>query len=481
MISIVIGLGVLLLLAIIYVILRATSLVDVFRATDKKAVGYSNKINAFLFPVIFVVGFAAFAWSYLSAEKDFLPTAVSEHGVKTDFLFWLTMVILVVAFFITHILLFFFPFKYQYKEQNTASFYPDNNKLEVIWTVIPAIVLTVLIFTGYRTWSSITSEPPKEAEEIEVMAFQFGWLTRYPGPDKDLGAYDFRLINSENEWGMDFRDKAAFDDFTPSDKILRLPKGRPVVFKIRARDVLHSVYAPHFRLKMDAVPGMPTRFWFVPTKTTKEMRAELNNPEFNYELACAEICGQGHFGMRLIIEVVEDSEYKEWYSTQKSHFSKNPSLLTRVPANLQEEAKKFIPTEGAAPTESTGASATVDTTNVTMATGNAPLATDQTKPVAAAAVGDVKEGQKLFNMTCMACHQISDANLVGPGLKNVDKRRSQDWLVKFIQNSQKLVQAGDKEAVEVFNKYNKIPMPNHDYSEAQVLSILAYIKSESAK
>jgi cytochrome c oxidase subunit 2 len=478
MISIVIGLGVLLLLAIIYVILRATSLVDVFRSADKKRVGYSNKINAFLFPVIFVVGFAAFAWSYLSAEKDFLPEAVSQHGVKTDFLFWLTMVILVAAFFVTHILLFFFPYKYQFKEQNTASFYPDNNKLEVLWTVIPAIVLTVLIFTGYRTWSNITSEPPKESEEIEVMAFQFGWLTRYPGADKDLGAYDFRLINSENEWGMDFRDKASFDDFTPSDKILRIPKGRPVVFKIRARDVLHSVYAPHFRLKMDAVPGMPTRFWFVPTKTTAEMRAELNNPEFNYELACAEVCGQGHFGMRLLIEVVEDAEYKEWYNTQKSHFSKNPGLLSKVPANMQEEAKKYLPAEEAAAPAPEVAATTEDTAKVAT-TAAAATPTDAVEP--AKPVGDVKEGQKLFNMTCMACHQISDQNLVGPGLKNVDKRRSQDWLVKFIQNSQKMVQAGDKQAVEVYNKFNKIPMPNHDYSEAQVLSILAYIKSESAK
>jgi cytochrome c oxidase subunit 2 len=485
MISIVIGFGVLLLLAILYVILRATSLVDVFRSADKRRVGYSNKINALIFPVLFIVGFAAFAWSYISAEKDFLPEAVSEHGIKTDGLFWLTMAILVFAFFVTHLLLFFFPFKYQYKENNTASFYPDNNKLEVLWTVIPAIVLTVLIFTGWRTWSHITSEPPKESEEIEVMAFQFGWLTRYTGPDGDLGAYDFRLINankSNNEWGLDFKDKATFDDFTPSDKILRLPKGRPVLFKIRARDVLHSVWAPHFRLKMDAVPGMPTRFWFIPTKTTKEMRKELNNPNFNYEIACAEVCGRGHFGMRMVVEVLEDAEYKKWFAEQKSHLSKNPDLLAFVPDGLKEEAKKFVPAEATAMPADTVKAASTTTVSEETPVAEASLGSTASKTSTAAPVQvNLKEGEQLFKTTCIACHQISEAKLVGPGLKNVDKRRSQEWLVKFIKNSQSLVQAGDKQAVEVFNQFNKIPMPNHDYSDAQVLNIIAYIKSESSK
>lgn len=493
MISIVIGIGVLLLLAILFVILRATSLVDIFRSADKRRVGFSNKVNAFLFPFIFIIGMIGFVWSYLVAENDFLPEAVSEHGVKTDGLFWLTMAIITIAFIVTHILLFFFPFTYQYKESNTASFYPDNNKLEIIWTVIPAIVLTILIFTGWRVWSEITDDPPKESEEIEIMAFQFGWLTRYPGPDKNLGAYDFRLITSDNEWGIDYKDSASFDDFTSSDRVLRIPKGRPVLFKIRARDVLHSVFAPHFRLKMDAVPGMPTRFWFVPTKTTAEMRKELNDPQFNYEIACAEICGRGHFGMRMIVEVLEDKEYKEWYSSQKSHFSKNPTLLSSVPAGMQEAAKRHLPTD-AQPSDSAASTTGEDTT----ASAATPAASTQTASVPNAvapakeknappaqntsvAKVDIKEGQKLYNTTCMACHQISDQDLVGPGLKNVDKRRSQEWLIKFIRNSQALIKSGDKQAVEVFKKYNQVPMPAHDYSDDQIASIIAYIKSESSK
>ncbi|HYG37449.1 MAG TPA: cytochrome c oxidase subunit II [Cytophagales bacterium] len=472
MISIVIGIGVLLLLAILFVILRATSLVDIFRSADKRRVGFSNKVNAFLFPFFFVVGSIGFIWSYLVVEKDFLPEAVSEHGIKTDGLFWLTMIIITVAFVATHILLFIFPFTYQYKENNKASFYPDNNKLEMLWTVIPAIVLTVLIFTGWRVWSDITDDPPKGAEEIEVMAFQFGWLTRYPGPDKNLGAYDYRLTTAENEWGLDFSDKASFDDFTSSDRVLRIPKGRPVLFKIRSRDVIHSVFAPHFRLKMDAVPGMPTRFWFVPTKTTAEMRKELNNPEFNYEVACAEVCGRGHFGMRMIVEVMEDAEYNEWYASQKSHFSKHPSLLAKVPDNFKEEAKKLFPAEeAAAPSSETAVPA-----------DSSDSSSESVKTAAPATVKvDIKEGQKLFNTTCMACHQISDQRLVGPGLKNVDQKRSHDWLIKFIRNSQALIESGDKQAVEIYKEFNKMPMPSHDYTDEQISSIIAYIKSESSK
>ena len=137
-------------------------------------------------------------------------------------------------------------------------------------------------------------------------------------------------------FGMDLTDKNSFDDFTPRE--IHLPKGQNVLFNIRARDVLHSVYAPHFRLKMDAVPGMPTKFWFKPTKTTADMRAETGNPDFNYELACAEICGQGHFTMRLLIIVDEPADYEKWKKEQKTWLSNNPEYLSQVPENLKELA-----------------------------------------------------------------------------------------------------------------------------------------------
>ena len=139
-----------------------------------------------------------------------------------------------------------------------------------------------------------------------------------------------------NEFGIDFKDEAAFDDFTPRE--IHIPKGKPVLLKIRARDVLHSVFAPHFRLKMDAVPGMPTSFWFIPSKSTAEMRVETGNPDFNYEIACAEVCGRGHFSMRMLVVVDEPEDYQKWKSEQETWLSKNQDYLSQVPENLKELA-----------------------------------------------------------------------------------------------------------------------------------------------
>ena len=198
-------------------------------------------------------------------------------------------------------------------------------------------MLTVLVASGLKVWSDITSKPPEDAEVIEVFGQQFAWVPRYTGADNRLGNFDYRKISNDNKLGVDFADESALDDFIPRE--IHLPKGKTVHFKIRARDVLHSVYAPHFRLKMDAVPGMPTSFHFVPTKTTAEMRIETGNPEFNYELACAEVCGKGHFAMRLLIVVDEPADYEKWKAEQTSLIAQNEALFELVPDDKKELAK----------------------------------------------------------------------------------------------------------------------------------------------
>ncbi|WP_268035948.1 cytochrome c oxidase subunit II [Algoriphagus sp. PAP.12] len=332
-----IAVGVLLLLSIIWMVYRIQSLVSVVKGSDKKIASGSNKVNAILF-VLFLLGTGILMFWY--SIKEFhnyqLPIA-SEHGVVTDRLFWITMAITGVVFIITHILLFIFPYKYQYKEDRKATFYPDNNKLEIIWTAVPGVVLAGLVISGWMAWSDITAPAPENAHVIEVMGYQFAWDIRYAGKDNVLGDHDYRLITPTNAAGVDFSDKNAVDDF-PSPVVV-IPKGEPVLFKIRARDVLHSVFAPHMRLKMDAVPGMPTRFWFVPTKTTAEMREELGNPDFNYEIACTEICGRGHNGMRKVIEVVEPEAYRKWFAEQQTFLQSNPALAAGYEAEVQELAE----------------------------------------------------------------------------------------------------------------------------------------------
>ena len=336
MIGFSIAVGVFLILAILLLIFRLHTLVNVMKKSDEKVGSGTNKINALLFIVFLVLGLILLFWYSIKNFDLYQIPIASEHGVLTDRLFWITMGITGVVFIITHILLFYFSYKYQHSPERRALFFPENNKLELIWTVVPAIVLTVLVVYGLVVWNKVMSPAPENAEVVEILGYQFAWKVRYPGKDEALGAYDFRKIDATNDFGLDFSDRAAFDDFSPRE--LHLPKGQPVEFRIRARDVLHSVFAPHFRLKMDAVPGMPTRFWFVPTKSTADMRIETGNPDFNYEIACTEVCGRGHFAMRLIVVVDEPEAYEKWKSEQVPWLSINPEYLTKVPDNLKELA-----------------------------------------------------------------------------------------------------------------------------------------------
>ena len=329
--------GIILVSVILVMLYRIGNLAGVIKGKpQEKPDSTLNKINAAMMLVFMVVcGGIMFWYSYTRFDLYNLPVA-SEHGVEIDKLFWITMVITGFVFVLTSILLFWFSYRYQYRADAKATYFPDNTKLEIIWTVVPAIVLAGLIFSGLKVWNDITGPAPEDAEVVEIMGYQFAWKARYPGNDNNLGKYDYRLIDLDNEFGMDLSDRNGHDDFIPRE--IHLPKGKPVLFKIRARDVLHSVFAPHFRLKMDAVPGMPTKFWFVPTKSTEDMRAETGNPEFDYEIACTEICGKGHFTMRMLIVVDEPAEYEKWKREQASWLSKNPDYLSRIPEELRDLA-----------------------------------------------------------------------------------------------------------------------------------------------
>jgi len=317
--------------------------------------GMSNRINAVLMLVFPILGTIAATWSFIESQPKFLPEAASVHGVRTDNMFWISMAVITLAFFVTNALLFYFAFRYQYRADRKAVFYPVNHKLELIWTVIPAIVMAILVFTGWRVWRDITKQAPENAYVIEVVGKQFNWVARYPGKDNGkLGNYNFKLIDQTNELGIDYSDENSFDDF--KDNALHIPKGVPVLLKIRAKDVLHSVFLPHLRVKMDAVPGMPTKFWFVATKTTEEVRNETGNPDFNFQLNCTEVCGQGHFSMKMPVIIEEEEEYKAYLAGQKPELATNPDYyLARVPQNLKAKAMRYIPASASPASDSTTA------------------------------------------------------------------------------------------------------------------------------
>jgi cytochrome c oxidase subunit 2 len=180
------------------------------------------------------------------------------------------------------------------------------------------------------------SAPEADACAATGTAPSAGGMRRLGGATGSASRARYKLIDAVNEFGLDLTDKNSFDDFKSLE--LHIPKGKEVLIKIRAKDVLHSLYIPHFRVKMDAVPGMPTQFKFVATKTTEEMRDELNNSNFNYELACAEVCGQAHFSMKMIVVVDEPAAYEKWKLEQEAWLKQNPDYMKKVPAALQEAA-----------------------------------------------------------------------------------------------------------------------------------------------
>jgi cytochrome c oxidase subunit 2 len=338
MMSLLIAFGVLLILIILFQIFRVGSLVSVAKGEKNDRTSPANSLHGALFIVFMVVSFVAFFWYSFAFFEDYTLPVASEHGKVTDNLFWVTMGVTVIAFTIISIVMFVFIFQYRYDPKRKAKFYPDNHYLELAWTIIPAIVLAVLIFTGLTAWNDITSPASKEAEVIEIVGQQFAWTARYPGvKDNTLGKYSYKKIdNTGNEFGLDLTDKNTFDDFKSLE--LHFPVGKEILLKIRAKDVLHSVFLPHFRVKMDAVPGMPTQFKFKATLTTQQMRSKLHNPNFNYELACTEICGRGHFSMKMTVVVDDEETYEKWKASQEAWLKQNPDYLKEVPAELREAA-----------------------------------------------------------------------------------------------------------------------------------------------
>lgn len=284
----------------------------------------ANRINGVLFMVFLTVGMVAAYWSNNDWADLYamIMHPASAHGVKIDGLMKVTLAVCVFVFVSVNGVLMYFAYKYRGRGQK-ATYYPHNSKLELIWTIIPAIGLSGLVFYGVGIWHEIFSKAPENSLRIELYGKQFDWTIRYAGADNKFGESHFTRIddNIGNTAGMNLADANSHDDFYIMDTLV-IPVNKPVNFRIAARDVLHSATILQFRMKMDAVPGMPTSFWLTPIHTTAEMRTIKKNPEFNYEMSCQQICGGGHWNMRRIVKVVTDAEYKAWFATQKSFYAK---------------------------------------------------------------------------------------------------------------------------------------------------------------
>ena len=376
------------LLVLIVVVLLAIALWQLTKIFDLTQVGVQvnntqvagdndNKVNGYLM-------FAFLVFIYLTTIYCFLyyghfplvSNSASEHGPEVDNLMIISMAIIFIAQTVTQALLHYFAYKYRGREGQKALYFSDSNKLEFIWSIIPAIVLAVLILYGLYAWTNImfvSEKDDKNAIVIELYAQQFKWTARYSGTDDVLGKANVRYIEGVNSLGVDLSDPNAQDDFTTTE--LHIPKGTRIVFKLRSQDVLHSAYMPHFRAQMNCVPGMVTNFSFIPTVTTAEMRdtqdmtekvatinairtkkstdlvskgeAALDPYTFDYLLLCNKICGASHYNMQMKIVVDTPEDYRAWLKENA------PKTIVQAVKTAAAEAKA----------SEAGAIQTKDTTN----------------------------------------------------------------------------------------------------------------------
>jgi cytochrome c oxidase subunit II len=288
----------------------------------KKGINWNN-VMAGGFLIFLVIGMVGVYYSFSEQGSMIIGDAVSVHGKTLDGMFWTTFLITFAVFLVTQVLLFVFVFRYRGSDKRKAYYYPHNNTIEKIWTVAPAIVLTVLVVFGFLTWRKITNTVDAKGEpaslNVDVTGHQFAWELRYPGQDGKLGKKNIKLVNGTNKLGVSYDDKNSFDDIQADT--LMLPVNKSVRLNIIAQDVIHSVYMPNFRVQINAVPGLPTYFKFTPTKTTAEMRAELDQPDFDYRLYCNKICGGSHYNMQKLVVVVSQAEYQNWLTRQKPYLT----------------------------------------------------------------------------------------------------------------------------------------------------------------
>jgi cytochrome c oxidase subunit 2 len=308
---------------------------SIFNLKGAIATEKDNNTQGILFVAFGIFFYGLMIFSFWKYSVILLPESASAEGVRIDKLYIVTMLLILFVQAVTQFLLFYFAFKYRGIKDRKALFYADSHKLEMIWTIVPAVVLAGLVLYGLSVWNDVMDSSDAENPLIiEVYAKQFQWEARYAGKDNELGRGNVRNIKGINTMGVDMTDKNSLDDIPTRE--LHLPKGRQIIFKFRSQDVLHSAFMPHFRAQMNCVPGMVTQFSFTPSITTLEMRvnektmakvdginkirAEKGEDpyEFDYLLLCNKICGASHYNMQMKIIVEEEAEFNTWLSSQKT-------------------------------------------------------------------------------------------------------------------------------------------------------------------
>jgi cytochrome c oxidase subunit 2 len=257
------------------------------------------------------------------SKKWWFPAAISEHGPALDRQFLITILVVGISFAAAQIGLGWMVWKYRDtgKAGDRGTYTHGSNRLEVLWTVITAVVFITLAVMGQSVWAQLRlHDAPAGSYTVEVVAQQFQWNFHYPGKDNVFGHTDPKLIDDSalNYVGLDPGDPNAKDDAVTASLVV--PVNRPVELRLRSKDVIHSFWVPPLRFKQDLVPGMEIKVHFTPTKVGK------------YELACAELCGQQHYKMRAFMLVLPDEELNAIRVMSQEQFqARMTELLAKYP------------------------------------------------------------------------------------------------------------------------------------------------------
>lgn len=386
-------------------IIAVSNLIDTLRGKKPWEVTLKeNGVNAFLCLMMVFFGWFLYFYFYIKYVRGglLLPQAASLHGADIDTLSDVSFTIISVAYLLVQPFLWYFAFRYRMRPERRAYHFAHNTRLEMVWTIVPAIIFCSLIFYGLKIWINVfMTETEGEKLTLELYAQQFSWTARYAGEDKKLGDANYCMIADNNTLGIitpqtldeqlkrigdkykevenqlnNFPDPAKFkqlkrekellthqlkvltdlkrqsetksftegyDDIVipPAAGEIHIPVGKPVQLKMRSQDVIHSAYLPHFRVHMYCSPGTVTEFTFVPTITTQEMREKLAKEDFDYILYCNNICGSAHFNMQMKIIVETEEQFNVWLNQQKTFAATLKPAETPAPESKTTEVARL--------------------------------------------------------------------------------------------------------------------------------------------
>ena len=213
---------------------------------------------------------------------DWLPENISLEGKEVDFFFYISYYLTTITFILVAVTMAAFLIIYRQKPGQKAKYSHGNNTLEIIWTVVPTVILLVFVLMTQASWARLKYTPPANPDvRVEVIGKQFNWVIVYPGPDQKFGTSDDLKLDNQ----------------------LNVPVNKQVLITLKGEDVIHSFFIPAVRLKQDILPGRKIPFWFTQIKTG------------TYEMPCAELCGVGHSGMKGELVVHTEESYKKWLKT----------------------------------------------------------------------------------------------------------------------------------------------------------------------